>query len=557
MLLAGCQSNDVQTETESEQVTTSETQADDKNITAVSEGKALLKICCTTYASLDSAENMQKLLQKKTGVTFDIVESVSKLDGGNAIFIGMVDGRDEIADIFKNNISYDGYGVVFDGGNVYICGYNEIAINKAAQMFANSLKNENIDKNAEGGVSVIFDESMVFVNNPEYEISSPKLLGVSLSDYSVAISAKEDKYLKELINNIIVKELGEQTGAYIYVVSDADDARDRAITVAMDSKMDLLDYSVKSNGEQINVKVGGMIAAYAAFGDIKGMLTKDTSSGISHTANAKDTFLANMPVALSDGAALRVMSANVMGAGLEEDGQCETAFRSALMAEYIFAMNPDSVGLQEYNSKNRQYLGAKLSAKYATVSFTGYGVNWISTVYRKDKYTAVANNMISLKVDGGQDYYFSWVALKDNSTGEVYVHGNLHLDYRGDTYRAKQAELVNAELKKVIQAYPDAIIAITGDYNCKWSSSVFTKLVNGVDVTDAATVAPAGKADNKHKSYYKLCQLGKLETGAYDAIDHILVSKNTADVKRHKIIYDALACHASDHYPVVVDIAKK
>ena len=65
MLLAGCQSNDVQTETESEQVTNSETQADDKNITAVSEGKALLKICCTTYASLDSAENMQKLLQKK------------------------------------------------------------------------------------------------------------------------------------------------------------------------------------------------------------------------------------------------------------------------------------------------------------------------------------------------------------------------------------------------------------------------------------------------------------------------------------------------------------
>ena len=139
----------------------------------------------------------------------------------------------------------------------------------------------------------------------------------------------------------------------------------------------------------------------------------------------------------------------------------------------------------------------------------------------------------------------------------MYIHGNLHLDYRGDTYRAKQAELVNAELKKVIQAYPDAIIAITGDYNCKWTNSVFTKLVNGVDVTDAATVAPAGKADNKHKSYYKLCQLAKLETGAYDAIDHILVSKNTADVKRHKIIYDALVCHASDHYPVVVDIAKK
>ena len=165
--------------------------------------------------------------------------------------------------------------------------------------------------------------------------------------------------------------------------------------------------------------------------------------------------------------------------------------------------------------------------------------------------------MISLKVDGGQDYYFSWVALKDKNTGEIYIHGNLHLDYRGDTYRAKQAELVNAELANMIQKYPNAIIAVTGDYNCKWSGSVLQKLVEGVDMTDAAVAAPEGKADNKHKSYYKLCTLGKMETGSYDAIDHVLVKESVSDVKLHKIIYDKLICHASDHYPVVVDIAKK
>ena len=556
MLLIGCNDNSTPLDTENES-TVPPTQTDDGNITAVSAGTPLIKICCSTYAYLDNAESMQKLLAKKTGVTFEIVERADKLDGCNAIFVGAVSGRDEIRDIFKNNISYNGYGAVFDNGNVYICGYTETAINKATQMFANSMKSQYVDKNAEGGISVVFDKSMEFVNNPEYEISDPKLLGASLADYSVAIAATEDKYLKELINNIIVKELGEQSGAYIYVVSDADDAEERAITVELDVKMELLEYSVKSNNDDINVKVGGMIAAYAAFEDIKGMLTKDTSSGISLTANAKDTFLEKLPVDLSDGATLRVMSANVMGAGLEEDGQCGTAFRSALLAEYIFAFEPDSVGLQEYNSKNRQYMGARISSKYATVSFSGYGTNWVSTIYRKDKYTAVANKMISIKVDGGQDYYFSWVALKDKSTGDIYIHGNLHLDYRGDTYRAKQAELINAELKKVIETYPNAIIAITGDYNCKWSSSVMTKLVDGLGIKDAAVIAPEGKADNKHKSYYKLCTMGKLETGSYDAIDHVNVTENTTSVKLHKIIYDALICHASDHYPVIVDIAKR
>ena len=556
MLMVGCNGGGDQTVETDTDVTAPPTQTNE-SITAVSAGKPLLKICCSEYAYLSSAENMQKLLEKKTGVTFEIVQSTSKLDGCNAIYVGFVDGRDEIADIFKNNISYNGYGAVLDGGNVYICGYSEKWISIAAQMFANSLKDSGIDKKAEGGVSVVFDTSMAFVNNPEYEIASPKLLGVEFYDYSIAIAAKSDKQLKAMINNIIVKELGEQTGAYIEVVSDAADAKDRAITVELNEAMELLDYTVKSNDGNISVKVGGMIAAYAAFEDIKQMLTTDTSSGISFSANAADTLLAALPVERSEGSSLRVMSANVMGAGMEEDGQCGTEFRSALLAEYILALKPDSVGLQEYNAKNRQYLGPRLSSKYETVSFSGYGVNWVSTVYRKDKYTAIENKMISLKVDGGQDYYFAWVALKDKNTGEIYIHGNLHLDYRGDTYRTKQAELVNAELAKVIEKYPDAIIAVTGDYNCKWSSSVLKKLVEGVDMTDAAVAAPEGKADNKHKSYYKLCTLGRLETGSYDAIDHVLVKESLSDVKLHKIIYDKLICHASDHYPVLVDIAKK
>ena len=556
MLLVGCQKESGDEQTESEQ-TVEQAVTPSEDILAVSDGVALLKICCSEYDYLSAAENMQKLLAKKTGVMFEIVYTAEKLGDSNGIFVGMVEGRDEIYDIYKNNISYSGYGAVFADGNVYICGYDKIALGKAAQLFANSFKAEYADKNAEGGARVIFGKSMAFVNNPEYEISSPKLLGVSFADYSIAIAAKTDKQLKALINNIIVKELGEQTGAYVEVVSEASDAKDRAITVQLKETMELLEYTVKSKGDDITVNVGGMIAAYAAFEDIKDMLVKDTSSGISHEANAANTFLAALPVSKTDGASLRVMSANLMGAGLEEDGQCQTDFRSALMAEYILAMNPDSVGLQEYNSKNRQYLDSRISAKYATVSFNSYGVNWVSTIYRKDKYTAVANNMISLKVDGGQDYYFSWVALKDNATQEIYIHGNLHLDYRGDSYRAKQAELVNAELAKVIASYPDAVIAVSGDYNSRWSSSVFTKLVGSLDMNDAAMAAPSGMADNKHKSYYKLCQPAKLEVGSYDAIDHIIVRSSTSDVKRHKILYDALICHASDHYPIVVDIAKK
>ncbi len=557
MLLVGCgpTDNGKETESASEQQST-DTQPTVEDITAVSGGKALLKICYTDYLNRTHAENLQKQLASKTGVTFDIVTNVNKLDGSKAIFVGFVDGRDEIADIFQSNISYSGYGAVFADGNVYLCGYTETAINKAVSVFASSLKNSYIDKNAEGGTSVKFDKSMAVCQNPKYDISSPALLGVSLGDYSVVISSSENKFLKQVVSNIIVKELGEQSGAYVAVVESAAEARKRVITVATDAGLDMFGYSVKSNGEKIEIKVGGLLAAYAAFADIKGMLTKDTSAGISLAANATDTFLASAK--LSEGTALRVMSANVLGTDTKEDGQCSNALRGAIMGEYILALNPDSIGLQEYYGTVKQNVDAKLSGKYSLVSFSGVGVPMVSTAYRTDKYTLEASKAISLKVDGGQDYYFTWVALKDKTTGELYVHGNLHLDYRGDSQRVKQAELVNAELANVRAAYPEAIVAVSGDYNCMWGNAVITKIADGLSMNDAALAAPEGKADNQHMSYGKnVCVFSEIKTGKYDAIDHILVSEDTASVKLHKIVHDTFICHASDHYPVVVDIAKK
>ncbi len=557
MLLVGCGPTDNGKETEpaSEQQTT-DTQPIAEDITAVSGGKALLKICYTNYLNRTHAENLQKQLASKTGVTFDIVTNVNKLDGSKAIFVGLVDGRDEITDLYKSNISYSGYGAVFADGNVYLCGYTETAINKAVSVFASSLKNSYIDKKADGGTSVRFDKSMAVCQNPKYEISSPKLLGASLGDYSVAISSNEDKFLKQIVSNIIVKELGEQSGAYVAVVEAAAEAHDRAITVATDASLERFEYSVKTSGEQIDIKVGGLLAAYAAFADIKGMLTKDTSAGISLTANATDTLLG--AVKLSESATLRVMSANVLGTDTKEDGQCGNALRGAIMGEYILALSPDSIGLQEYYGTVKQNVDAKLSGKYASVSFSGVGIPMVSTAYRTDKYTLEASNVISLKVDGGQDYYLTWVALKDKNTGEIYIHGNLHLDYRGDSQRVKQAELVNAELEKVRAAYPEAIVAVSGDYNCMWGNAVISKITDGLLMNDAALAAPEGKADNQHKTYGKdVCKFTEIKTGKYDAIDHILISEDTASVKLHKIVHDTFICHASDHYPVVVDMAKK
>ena len=195
-----------------------------------------------------------------------------------------------------------------------------------------------------------------------------------------------------------------------------------------------------------------------------------------------------------------------------------------------------------------KYLDPVISDVYAWVPYDAV-TSGEKTLYRKDKYDLKDHNIIDL----GNNYAFQWALLENKTTHERYIHGNVHYHYNTDADRLPQAEQVNAELKRVTEKYPDAAIAVTGDYNTCLDSPVHEKMTEGLNMKSAVTVAPENMRDYNTLSWHTL-DLTAFETDRNEQLDHIMVTTDTVEVIRHKIVHDGLIASATDHYPVLIDI---
>ena len=562
LLLTGC-AKDAEEGVDTGAQTTSETaEKTDEKIYAVKDGAPTFTIVYGRPENATHADYMVSLLKNKTGINFKIATSPSRAETDNIIYVGLHDDVAEMYGLYEESISYEGYGAVYKDGDVYICGYNETYVGKAAKKFLSEMIADYVTKDGSGKTTeAYFAEGMFFMSNPTYEIKSPSLLGEPLSGYTVALGKMPDLAVKNL-TKICVDRIGKRTGAYIRTVEAASDSM--SIELVYDRDMELFDYAVSSADKKINVRFGGMCALYGAFDELTALCVQGSSEAISISKSAKETVFKELPLTLEEGADIRVMSANVLGTGLEENNQCPTALRAALMAEYVMALSPDSAGLQEYYGSYTADFTSVVSDKYGIVTFNNYGTTISPTIYLKDKYEVKDKNAINIKVEEtagdskAQNYYFTWVVLEDGQ-GEQYIHANLHLEYRNDTLRLRQCEMINAELASVMTKYPNAVIAITGDYNSKISneSPIFDAIKGDYTLECAEIIAPEGKCDNNKSSFHTLCSYQSMVTGSPSALDHVMVSTDTASVKLHRIIYDELICHSSDHCPVLVDIARR
>lgn len=553
-------------ETEIETETETETDSESEKIWAVKNGAPQFTIIYGDTEYSDSADYLANTLQSKTGIGFQVRRNPDIVNG-HKIYVGLHDAVEDIYSLYGENISYNGYGAIFKDGDIYICGYNSTTVSKAVKKFLSEITADHVVKKQE---AYIPDASFV-VNNPDYEIKNPMLLGLGMSEFSIARGTNE-LAITQLVD-MCAQKIGTASGAYVRV--DKTSAEECRIELSADSSMALLDYSISSDGKVISIKYGGVSGLFAAFDRLISMLNEDTSDGIDLSGSASDSIMTDAPLQREDGADLRIMSFNLMGEGLEESYQCQIDLRSAIAAEYILTLAPDSIGFQEFNSGNRATLKSLISGKYEIVQFTDGSTGgsmknqWVGTAYLKDKYDLKDSNAVHIMAEkyagdpGAQDYYFTWALLEDKATGEQYIHANLHLDYRNETdangkhLRLIQCEKINAELELVRAKYPNAVIAMTGDYNSRIGNDVFDAEKGGLTLKCASLLAPEGKSHDDRSSFHNLCVYSNDLASTNDAIDHVLVSESTVNVKCHSIIRDSLICHASDHYPVVVDIERR
>ena len=252
----------------------------------------------------------------------------------------------------------------------------------------------------------------------------------------------------------------------------------------------------------------------------------------------------------------KIMSANVLGKyerQIFEDST--TQARMKIIGELIGAERPDSVGIQEYGSRNQKFLPMYIPSCYAAVDFDQ---KWISTLYNKDKFTVTDKGSLRLTTSSNQGYRFTWAVFNRKDGSPAYIHGNLHLEYKDHETRLINASEINSELTRIFNntEYRALPLVITGEYNAKLEiePDVFFAIAGKYDIRSAALVAHS--AENGQATFH---QLGK-PSGIGNALDHALVKCSTTEVYRHDIIKED-SCpsivDASDHYPVIIEFTVK
>lgn len=253
-------------------------------------------------------------------------------------------------------------------------------------------------------------------------------------------------------------------------------------------------------------------------------------------------------LANQDSSMTRIMSFNIRcGEYLE---------RENIVSSLIDAYQPDSVGIQECTFD--WYLNLKWYLDdYAFVGVgrdTGkLGVNCgeISAVlYKKDKFKLIDSgtfwlsetpDKVSLGWDGACNRICTWVVLEDKETGDQYAHVNTHLDHVGPLARTNGVELVKEKALSF-----DIPTVVTGDFNFKKSTDLYTSLVTGglTDTQDMAEYTMTGKTYHGYE--------GGTEG---EPIDFICVNSLITEVQTYKIVRDTYAGrYTSDHYPIYSDM---
>lgn len=267
---------------------------------------------------------------------------------------------------------------------------------------------------------------------------------------------------------------------------------------------------------------------------------------------------------------LRIMSSNVWG---NCPANRPLANRDDKMAAVYFRYLPDSIGLQECSNKLRDEpldLFTLIKDRYEEVPVTPINDrnnNFTPIVYRKDKLALEDQGWLcfaGLNDHGSKS--ITWALFRERESGERFIHMNMHYfwtdDDPGREARISNSREMLALYGKLAEKYPYPVV-LTGDFNCCTHEPPIQAIL-GADFREARLCAEEpvislrsfheyptiDDADPEHITY-----AGHMPDEEIDkSIDHVFVGKGIA-VKHYQTVVDSEALEASDHCPLIVDLA--
>ena len=388
-----------------------------------------------------------------------------------------------------------------------------------------------------------------------------------LAEYRIVLSENasynERRNIKEMIG-----EIEKATGIKMKVIIDAEPATDAEIVFGKTNRegskglyKDLAhgSYAIVSEGDSVYVAYDNYILACDAIKRIGELCISGASLPLNIVEKPDYSAL---HIDKANDAQIRVMSTNIVAAGdlsslqyLGEKYGVTYIDRIDLQASMILDYLPDFIGLQEIQegtvNKVEGYMHTEIERRigheYTKVNFDEYVPlknQWTPIAYRHSKWDLLEFRVATDGEIMNPMHRWQWAVYRNKKSGQIFIHANLHGPHSGSQpFRDFQPVFfsrLNGQIKALLEKYPNAPVAVTGDYNQKYGDPALCELQKDTALDTSYLVAE----DTTYPD-------------SYGSIDHIMINTDVLRPDVYRMIDNGLLYMTSDHRPSFVDLTVK
>lgn len=472
-------------------------------------------------------------------------------------------GREESNDALAK-LKPGAYAISRYGNKIVIVGKTEELLVRAISYFAKSAIRKNRVENDKGGTDVKFEG---YSYQAEIPLPDFRIAGVPIDHYVIVYAAAEAGYDRP--SELLQADIEERCGVKLKVVADNKQAeqkneilvgptnRAESAAFAKDHPVGLLEYSMGVSGDKfvINGKPYSCLQAKVEF-NAHYLHTDETTVDVPATEIIFKSKKTNKDIPLTEGADIRVMTANILAEFQSWGYSTPVPERAEIFAAVLEVWHPDIIGTQEVSDQWYVYLPKLVGDKYAFLhEKTPDGlVNYSSLMYDKTKYNVVDSGVRYFTTEGvGHIRLVTWAVFEPKAGGQRFILFNTHWCWDTEAHAHQQAYEESVLMKEVFAKYPYPYFC-TADYNTKQLTTnynYFLELTGAVDAKYAAK--DAGCLFNVAGGCGDL-GIPRGESG--NSIDHIFMNPSNIPLKFATVVTNC-TCDISDHSPKYVDVKLK
>ncbi len=509
--------------------------------------------------SSDLIEQIEKYTGVKLSISDDFVKEGSDKYKVNEyeILLGKTN-REESVSFHKTLKSKDyGYGII--GKKLIIAGHTATNVAESVRLFiSNVLKEYNTDN------EYVFKSDDNNIKTTDYKYNTLKIDGVDIYEYSIVyknLSTNGENIIAEGLSKWIAENYGyvlnvykdstEYDGGYEIQIGDTKRITDEMKAIKTTAQADETKAYIQKNGNLIWLSGSDRTIIESSKSKLLEMIKAQSGENIVITLGASNVYN------------IKSQQLNVLNYNVRSMPEKDLRNPDDVLVS-IRKQNPDIFGTNETTAEWLTKLNGEFGNEYTCVpgkimpaNIDAYNAIFYRTasydlLESGSKYLSSTPDKVSKLQQSNWYRAFTYVILKDRTSGVRFMYINTHLDVHrdandaNDVQRAREARELQAKiLLSFVYGYTDMPIIIGGDFNTTINGDGPKHIVGTGMFSSASEIADESIMEGG--------------TGVSDAytkrgtavIDHIFVATGSVTVQKFEIVDNIMnGKYPSDHLPV-------